>query len=234
MNKIEKYAATHRMIDLIGDNYSFLHVMNRFGLSLGFGSKTIKAVCEENNVDCNTFLTVINFIAGGSCRIDDTVDLSIPTLIDYLKNSHTYFLDFALPRIRERLVEATSGDEKSEIDFLIIQFFDNYMQEVHKHMTYEDDTVFKYVENLLEGNILDNYTITTYSKHHDLVNERLRELKNIILKYRTSKSNNSLMFAALFDIYSCDAELEAHCKVEDYIFTPAILELEKKIKENEK
>ncbi len=234
MSKIAKYVASNRMIDLIGDNYFFLHVMNRFGLSLGFGSKTVEEVCNENKVDCNTFLTVINFIGEGSCRIDETVELSIGTLVEYLKNSHSYFLDFALPGIRKKLVEATSGDEKNEIDFLIIQFFDNYMQEVNKHMTYEDETVFKYVEGLLKGNILDDYTISTYSKHHDLVSERLTELKNIILKYRTSKSNNSLMFSTLFDIYSCEAELEAHCKVEDYIFTPAILELEKKIRENEK
>ncbi len=234
MGKIAKYVASNRMIDLIGDNYSFLHVMSRFGLSLGFGSKTIEEVCKENDVDCATFLTVINFIEEGSCRIDETAELSIPTLVNYLKNSHSYFLDFALPTIREKLVKAISGDEKSDIDFLIIQFFDNYMQEVDKHMGYEDHTVFKYVEGLLKGDILDNYTISTYSKHHDLVNERLRELKNIILKYRTSESNNNQMFAALFDIYSCEAELESHCKVEDYIFTPAILELEKKIKKNEK
>ena len=51
------------MIDLISDNYSLLQVMSRFGLSLGFGDKTVKEVCELNGVDCRTFLIVVNFMA---------------------------------------------------------------------------------------------------------------------------------------------------------------------------
>lgn len=58
------------MIDLIGDNYSLLQVMSRFGLSLGFGDKTVKEVCEMNNVDCQTFLVVVNFMAEGFSRMD--------------------------------------------------------------------------------------------------------------------------------------------------------------------
>ncbi len=50
------------MIDLISDNYSLLQVMSRFGLSLGFGDKTVKEVCELNGVDCRTFLIVVNFM----------------------------------------------------------------------------------------------------------------------------------------------------------------------------
>ena len=33
------------MSDLICDNYSLLMVMSRFGLSLGFGDKSVKDVC---------------------------------------------------------------------------------------------------------------------------------------------------------------------------------------------
>ena len=50
----------------------------------------------------------------------------------------------------------------------------------------------------------------------------------------TAKTNENLLNAALFDIYACEAGLESHCKVEDYIFVPAILNLERRIRENEK
>lgn len=38
-DKLQKYKPTDKMTDLIGDNYSLLQVMSRFGLSLGFGDK---------------------------------------------------------------------------------------------------------------------------------------------------------------------------------------------------
>ena len=207
------------MIDLISDDYSLLQVMSRFGLSLGFGDKTVKEVCEQNSVDCQTFLIVVNFITEGFSRLNgDKDNISIPGLIDYLRQAHSYFLDFSLPAIRRKLIE----------------FFDEYTREVRKHMDYEEKTVFKYVDALIAGNAPKNYQISTFSKHHDQVGEKLTELKNIIIKYCPAKANENLLNAALFDIYACEAGLESHCKVEDYIFVPAILNLERRIRENEK
>ena len=42
MENIQKYKTTDKMADLISADYSLLQVMSRFGLSLGFGDKTVK------------------------------------------------------------------------------------------------------------------------------------------------------------------------------------------------
>ena len=154
-------------------------------------------------------------------------------MIDYLRQAHIYFLDFSLPAIRRKLIEAIDCSQ-DDVAFLILKFFDEYTREVRKHMDYEEKTVFKYVDSLLKGNAPKNYQISTFSKHHDQVGEKLTELKNIIIKYCPAKANENLLNAALFDIYACEAGLESHCKVEDYIFAPAILNLERRMRENEK
>lgn len=234
MDKLQKYKAGDKMIELIGDNYSLLQVMSRFGLSLGFGDKTVQEVCEMNQVDCGTFLAVVNFMAEGFSRMDSNADdISIPALVDYLRQAHIYFLDFCLPSIRRKLIEAIDCSQ-DEVAFLILKFFDEYMGEVRKHMEYEEKTVFKYVDLLLHNHAPRNYQISTFSKHHDQVGEKLTELKNIIIKYCPPKANMNLLNAALFDIYACEEGLESHCKVEDYLFVPAILKLERRRKENEK
>ena len=234
MDNLQKYKPTDKMIDLISDNYSLLQVMSRFGLSLGFGDKTVKEVCELNGVDCRTFLIVVNFMAEGFSRLDgDKDDISIPALIDYLRQAHIYFLDFSLPAIRRKLIEAIDCSQ-DDVAFLILKFFDEYTREVRKHMDYEEKTVFKYVDALIAGNAPKNYQISTFSKHHDQVGEKLTELKNIIIKYCPAKANENLLNAALFDIYACEEGLESHCKIEDYIFVPAILNLERRMRENEK
>ena len=234
MDNLQKYKPTDKMIDLISDNYSLLQVMSRFGLSLGFGDKTVKEVCQMNGVDCTTFLAVVNFMTEGFSRLGDGTDtLSIPALVDYLRQAHIYFLDFCLPAIRRKLIEAIDCSE-NDVSFLILKFFDEYMREVRKHMEYEERTVFKYVDALLQGNAPKNYQISTFSKHHDQVGERLTELKNIIIKYCPAKANNNLLNAALFDIYACEEGLESHCRVEDCLFVPAILKVERRIQNNDK
>ena len=65
MDRLLKYKFSDKMIDLISDNYSLLQVMSRFGLSLGFGDKTVKEVCEMNGVDCPTFLAVVSYLFFG-------------------------------------------------------------------------------------------------------------------------------------------------------------------------
>lgn len=234
MDHLQKYKPADKMIDLIGDNYSLLQVMSRFGLSLGFGDKTVKEVCEMNGVDCKTFLVVVNFMSEGFSRLDSGDDgISIPALVDYLRQAHIYFLDFCLPAIRRKLIEAIDCSQ-DEVAFLILKFFDEYTREVRKHMEYEEKTVFKYVDLLLQNNASHRYQISTFSKHHEQVGEKLTELKNIIIKYCPAKANVNLLNAALFDIYACEEGLESHCKVEDYLFVPTILKLERRVRDHEK
>jgi len=216
------------------NNYALLQVMSRFGLSLGFGDKTVREVCEMNNVHCATFLTVVNFVEEGSSRVNETEDsIYVPALLEYLRQAHSYFLDFSLPIIRRKLIDAIDCSE-SEMALLILRFFDEYEKEVRKHMEYEEKTVFKYVEALLRGEAPKNYQISTFSKHHDKISEKLTELKNIIIKYCPPKANTISLNAALFDIYACEEGLDSHCEIEDFLFVPAILKLERRISGNEK
>lgn len=230
----QRYKETDKMSDLICDNYSLLLVMSRFGLPLGFGDKTVREVCTLNDVDYRTFLAVANFMEEDHCRMESDEDnLSVISLMNYLKQAHTYFLDFNLPAIRRKLIEAIDCSMDNEAAFLILRFFDEYAGEVRKHMDYEDKVVFKYVEALLENKQSDSYRISIFVRRHNQIEAKLTELKNIIIKYYPAKSNNNLLNAVLFDIYSCEQDLAVHCKVEDYMFVPAVHRLEKELVENE-
>ena len=230
MYKTGKYTSADRMSDLICDNYTLLQVMSRFGLPLGLGDKTVGEVCRENNVDCHTFLAVVNFMTEDNDRMEDNLeDISMPALINYLKQAHHYFLDFSLPTIRRKLIEAIDCSARDEVAFLILKFFDRYAGEVRRHMDYEDMNVFTYVENLMEGRETKGFRISLFARRHDRIDATLTELKNIIIKYYPGKSNNYLLNAALFDIFSCEQDLASHCRVEDYLFVPAVLKLEREV-----
>lgn len=234
MNEQHKYRETDKMSELICGNYSLLMVMSRFGLSLGFGDKTVKEVCETHGVDHKTFLAVVNFIGEEQYQLEEMDDnFSVSSLMDYLKQAHTYFLNFNLPVIRRKLIEAIDCSAENEVAFLILKFYDEYVGEVRRHMEYEDKLVFTYVSSLLQGKKPAHYNIGIFARKHNQIAAKLTELKNIIIKYYPAKENNNLLNAVLFDIYNCEQDLASHCKVEDYMFVPAILQMERRIK-NEK
>ena len=57
------YKPTDKMRDLVKDNSVLILVMGRFGISLGFGDKSVRDVCRMHNVNENTFLEVVNFVS---------------------------------------------------------------------------------------------------------------------------------------------------------------------------
>ena len=224
---IPPFVQSDRMRHLIKSDASLLMVISRFGICLGFGEKTVKEVCAEQQIDTDTFLCVANYISG---RSTDCRKLSLRSLIHYLKQAHSYFLDFKLPMIRRNLLEAIDCSGSDEIAFLILKFYDEYVTEVRKHMEYENDVVFSYVEGLISGALNEEYRIDDFARKHNHIESKLKELKDIIVRYYTQKDSN-LLYSVLFDIISCAQDLDSHCSVEDHLFVPSVADLETKIRD---
>lgn len=232
MKKQKVYEPDDKMISLLQDNYDILRCLGSFGINLGFGNKTVRELCEDQGVDTFTFLAVVNFTMNGYLGQDDVNRLSIPSLMQYLRASHEYYLGFELPFIRKELFEAL--DETDNVAMLIMKLYDEYAHSIRLHMKYEEKTVFPYVDALLDGKPMDNYDIETFSKHHGQTDGQLRELKNIIIKYLPSDGlRNNQLGATLYDIYNCEVWLAQHAEVEENIFIPAIRNLEKRVKQND-
>ena len=232
MKNQKMYEADDKMISIIRDNYNILQSLGSFGINLGFGDKTVREVCEEQNVDTYTFLAVVNFTINGYKEYDNADRLSLSTLLHYLKASHAYYIDFQLPFIRKELVEAL--DEKDNLARLILKLYDDYAHSITNHMKYEEKMVFPYVQALIDGNVNATFDIETFSKHHIQVDQKLKELKSIIIKYLPSDGlHNNQLSATLYDIYNNEEWLTHHSEVEEEIFIPAVRNEERKLRQND-
>ncbi len=229
-NRTSKFSLNTRMSDLICDNYPLLLIITRYGIPLGFGEESLGQICEQHKVDASTLLLLLNF----SCRnrktnfsIDELSKLNMDSLLGYLSNSHAYFLDFRLPLLRQRLLSAISTCPK-EVAFVIQNFFDEYVEEVRKHMNYEEKTVFPYAKKLSQGEKTKQYNIKIFSKRHDQIELKITELKNLLIKYYPVPSGYELT-NVLHDIFTTEEDLATHNDIEDHIFIPYIKALEEKI-----
>lgn len=228
MNNSEGYKPTTRMRDLVSDNSALLLVMGRFGISLGFGDKSVRDVCRAHHVDENTFLEVANFVSDRKYHYES---VSLSSLIRYLKQAHEYFLDFNLPNIRRKLIESIDYSGSNDIAILIVKFYDEYVTEVRRHMEYENEVVFTYVEQLSQGLLNRNYTISEFAGKHTPIGDKLKELKDIVIRYYPER-NNYLLNAVLLDIILCEQDLTSHCMIEDQLFVPAVRHIEQQIRQS--
>ncbi|MBR4851427.1 MAG: helix-turn-helix transcriptional regulator [Tidjanibacter sp.] len=215
------------MREVINDNGKILFVMSRFGIPLGFGDKTVEEVCAAQEVDTATFLAVANFVCHNTI---DNSQIALASLIDYLRRAHTWFLEFNLPAIRRKIIEAIDCSGKDEVALLVLKFYDDYVSEVRAHMQHEEQTVFPYVDGLMKGALNRAYTIDQFTAKHNHIEDKLADLKNVIIRYYPQRNGGELLYSVLFDIINCEQDLDTHCSVEDEVFAPAVKQLEERLR----
>lgn len=220
------YTASDRIRDIIEDNGQLLLVLNRFRIPFGFGNGTIQTICTDNDIDCSTFLAVANLIGG---RNFTGYSVHLPTLVHYLKEAHSYILDFTLPGIKVTLVQGVQHPELTDVAMYFIKFFDMYMEEVRNHMAFEDEVVFPYIEQLQNGIRTPDFSIKDFATKHNSMASKLTELKDLFLQhYRIP--NTRILNQALFNIKACGEDLISHCEIENRLLFPAVTDLEDSIK----
>lgn len=221
----DAYSAQDTMRELIRSNSLLLIVLSRFNIPLGFGDKTVSEVCNQNGVDTSTFLTVANYV---SQRPVKTEAIDIAALTGYLRRAHSYFLDFILPNIRRKLLNALDCSGGDDVAFVVLRFFDEYVREVRAHMEYENETVFGYIDALLGGSTTDGFSIHAFAAHHERMESKLMELKDILIRYCPTR-NHDMLNSVLFDIINCEQDIASHCAVEDNLLVPNVIKLEKDV-----
>lgn len=220
------YLPSNRMREIIRDNNMLLMAISRFDIAFGFGDSTIAEACAENGVDTPTFLAVCDLLSG--CP-EELPQVSLPSLMGYLRRAHTSFLDVTLPKIRHHLIEAINYSDTDDVAFLLMKFFDDYVLEVKRHMEYENDVIFTYVDRLLDGEVDEDFAIASFSVNHGHMAAKLNELKDIYI-YHYKQKENARLSATLFDIIICERDLLAHFEVEHRLFVPAVERLENSLR----
>ncbi|HIZ85024.1 MAG TPA: hemerythrin domain-containing protein [Candidatus Coprenecus stercoravium] len=218
-----------KMADLLGSDYRLLTVLHRLGIKLGFGERTVEEICLENGVNCDTFLLIANVYATegyvpspGLITAASAIDL-----VKYLHASHAYYLDHELKEL-DKLFSGLLLPCSEVQRNVIMKFFSDYKNEVRNHFAYEEDIVFPYVRSIAEGKRMDGYSIETFEENHNNIDEKLNDLRNIVMKYLPPACDTVTAIKALSRLCSLEYDLEKHTLIENSILIPMVNRLEEK------
>ena len=220
-----------KLADLLLENHNLALILQRFGIELGFGEKTVANVCTQYNLPPDFFLLICNVYTDDqylpSPKEIESIDMS--ALVPYLIASHVYYLDERIPHIEKHLTRIANECPESHKNILH-RFFGDYKMEVEKHFQYEEQTVFPYINHLCQGKKAEGYTITQFEDNHSNIEDKLNDLTNIILKYLPGDIMPKERISLLFDIFQLSSDLNKHNLIEDKILIPYVSSLEKSVK----
>ena len=227
--------ADMKMADLIHMDFQLLAFVQRIGIPLGFREKTIKEVCKQQDVDLEFFVQMANaFHDADYFPKEKFLQFKPDCLVNYLRRTHQNYLEQKIPEIQRKIVELEEDLTESTHSYeLIKNFFTEYIREFTVHIELEERTVFPYVLELSKcldaRGISDEFTanfgkyrIDKYLEEHNDIEEKLYDLKNILIKYMSPPTSDSKYNALLFDIFRLEQDLKDHSKLEEKVLIPRV------------
>lgn len=227
-NNLSFYTADMKMAELVQSNYQLLLLLPRFGMELGVGEDSITLQCKRHGVSPELFVMICNIYSFTHYRPtpEEVETVDVEQLLSYLSRSHTYYMESRIRPI-EQCLKNIADHYKAPQSNILMRFFAEYIQEVLNHFEYEEKTVFPYIRDLQECRKLHpEYDIETFEKNHSNIDDKLSDLKNILIKYLPNIGMVAEQTELLFQIFSLEDDLSRHTFIEDVVLIPLVRHME--------
>lgn len=204
MKKVTRLNPDSVMADVLAEHNELIPVLNRFGIRLGVGNKSLKILCEEQQLNPDFILTVLNVYLDEGYLPDASLALFDTGLIaDYFHHTVENYINALVPNIEKHLnaLIALNGSENRELTMLhqlFLQFKERMTLYLQQAADYEDD----------------------------FPDDLLHDLKQILIKHLSREHNQNLSYAVIFSIHSFEKDLAAHNRLRDKVLRPKLDELD--------
>lgn len=230
-HKITLYSTQMKMAELIDSNYNLLLLFPRLGIELGVGDRTIVEQCALQGISPSLFVMMCNIYTHLDYKPTpaELQQLDIEQLLGYLSRSHAYYTYSRIKVIEQQLNKIATHHSPTH-SAILRRFYAEYEQEILHHFAYEEETVFPYIRTLLACSKQQcGYDIDIFKNNHSNIDDKLSDLKNILVKHLPGIGMTADTTELLFQICSLEEDLSRHTFIEDVVLIPLVQHLEKSI-----
>lgn len=219
-----------KIADIIEQDYKQVLLLEHLGIPLIVKEKTVADICKDNNINPDLYLHFAMLFGNKlPSNVPDFNSDDIKCIVKYLKNCHNYYLNERANKIIH-YVKLISEETNCTGIRLLEDFVKNYIDEIKKHFSYENDIVFPYMISLAnKDNKPANYSVIDYKHHHDNIDETLADIKGLLIKYLPFEDNKHLRRKLLNCLFDLEHDLKIHTLIEDTVLIPLVENFEGKI-----
>ena len=200
MSIIEKETV---LSQVLAQHHILIPIVNRFGIRLGVGDKTIKNICDEQDLNIDFILTIMNvYLDESYVSESNLIELDLETIANYFNETIQNYLQSLVPNIEKHLHAFIAlSDPKNKELSILLKVFLQFKEELTQH--------------------LDKGLQHTGAYPHEL----LRDIKSILIKHVSGNFNQNLCYAVIFSIGSLESDLIIHNRLRNSILQPKLKQL---------
>jgi len=224
------------------ENNRLLPLLARFNISLGFGEMSVEEVCNAHGVDSDFFLEIGNaYLDENDLPGEDLAHFPLESMVKYLRATHSFYLEVALPRVEKMIALLLRQPELSKKEVSLLSgFFDDYKNDFMLHLSLEENEVLPYILELEKQSLreqpdpdflvrLKGYSIGKFAQEHDRLEYSLENLSKLIIKYLPPLADQELCQRVLRELAELVKDLVDHADMEDRVLVPRVEELEQQL-----
>lgn len=192
------------MANVLAEHNELIPVLNRFGIRIGVGDKTVGDLCEEHHLNPDFILTVLNVYLDASYLPEASLSLFDAELIaDYFHNTVENYIQTSIPNIEKHLnaLIALGDADNKELGMLRLLF-----------LTFKER--------------MTHYLQTQAEYGDDFPDDLLHDLKSILIKHLSAEHNQNLSYAVIYSLHSFEKDLAAHNRLRNKVLRPKLNELD--------
>jgi len=154
----------------------------------------------------------------------------IATIVEFLKRSHTEYLEKRIPQIELSLELLTNGFESKDFfNIALHTYFSNYKKDLIAHIKGEEAKFFPYAVQLAKktpsGKLVD-YSAEKFLSEHSHANIDITLLRKLFETYQPDKLNESPYRVLQQHVEALSADMAFHELLEDHVLVVKVMELE--------
>lgn len=223
------------MSEVVEEHPSLIPVINRFGIRLGLGDKSVGTICDEYGLDTDFLLTVINTFLNEEYFPERKLQtFHTSQIIDYLTKTNLFYQRSQIPNIERHLTSfismSTPGNNTLN---LIGRFFSSFKEELTTRIRKDEEVWFPYCLSLSEkvsgartAESKEALHLNSEQRSEDTIEALLADLKSIMIKHLSGEYNENLCYAVIFAISSLEKDIKQHNRIRYRILTPMVSAME--------
>lgn len=215
--------AESKLCDVILNEPSLIPVINRFGIILGVGDKNIRTVCEEKNLDCEFFVTILNTFINEDYFPENRLKSFCATqIVDYLTQTNTYYQQFQIPNIERHFNSLINQSDSDNNNLeLMKQFFEELKKELLTRIEKDRTEWFPAIKAAADALHGESYgDPVRYHDEPDSLEEKLDDLKSLFVIHLRGEYDLNLCHGVIFALYSLEKDIKQHNRIRNRILRP--------------
>lgn len=211
-----------KLCEVIVDEPSVVPVINRFGIVLGVGDRTIKSICKEKGIDTSFFITILNAFIHESFFLENvTGAFNAGDVVDYLRKTNNSYLRNQLPNIERHFAALISRSDSNNNLPLLFNFYREVKTEIERRID-SDNQWFDAIISAEQSNSEVSVAGNAVQAESDSIEDKLSDLINMFVIHLRGDYDRNLCHAVLFAVISLEKDIRQNNRIRNRVLRPLV------------